>query len=135
MVVSLKQYIERIKESMEIERRLKEKELMMEAHLTDAQLKYLQAQINPHFLYNTLESIRMKAFTAGDREVATAIKLLGKSMRYVLENTGTVDTTLQREYDHIMTYLQIQQLRFGERVNYKTAIQPGLSSYFRRDTV
>ena len=90
------------------------------------EFKMLASQINPHFLYNTLESIRMKAFTAGDKEVATAIKLLGKSMRYVLENTGTVDTTLQREYDHIMTYLQIQQLRFGERVNYKTAIQPGL---------
>lgn len=90
------------------------------------EFKMLASQINPHFLYNTLESIRMKAFTAGDKEVATAIKLLGKSMRYVLENTGTVDTTLQKEYDHIMTYLQIQQLRFGERVNYKTAIQPGL---------
>ncbi len=90
------------------------------------EFKMLASQINPHFLYNTLESIRMKAFTAGDKEVATAIKLLGKSMRYVLENTGTVDTTLQKEYDHIMTYLQIQRLRFGERVNYKTAIQPGL---------
>ena len=90
------------------------------------EFKMLASQINPHFLYNTLESIRMKAFTAGDREVATAIKLLGKSMRYVLENTGTVDTTLEKEYEHIMIYLQIQQLRFGERVNYKTAIQPGL---------
>ena len=56
MVVSLRQYIERIKESMEIERQLKEKELLMEAHLTDAQLKYLQAQINPHFLFNTLNA-------------------------------------------------------------------------------
>lgn len=90
------------------------------------EFKMLASQINPHFLYNTLETIRMKAFTAGDKEVATAIKLLGKSMRYVLENTGTADTTLQKEYDHIMTYLQIQQLRFGERVNYQTDIQPGL---------
>lgn len=90
------------------------------------EFKMLASQINPHFLYNTLESIRMKAFTAGDKEVATAIKLLGKSMRYVLENTGTVDTTLQKEYDHIMTYLQIQKLRFGERVNYKTDLQPEL---------
>lgn len=90
------------------------------------EFKMLASQINPHFLYNTLESIRMKAFTAGDKEVATAIKLLGKSMRYVLENTGTADTTLKKEYDHIMTYLQIQKLRFGERVNYETDILDGL---------
>jgi two-component system sensor histidine kinase YesM len=48
------------------------------------EMDVLASQINPHFLYNTLETIRMKAFKAGDRDVATAIKLLGKSMRYVL---------------------------------------------------
>lgn len=49
MVISIRQYIERLRQSMEIQQSLKEKELMMEAHLKDAQLKYLQAQINPHF--------------------------------------------------------------------------------------
>ncbi len=111
-------------EAAQYEAEIKQKNIENEQQKME--FKMLASQINPHFLYNTLESIRMKAFTAGDKEVATAIKLLGKSMRYVLENTGTVDTTLQKEYDHIMTYLQIQQLRFGERVNYKTAIQPGL---------
>lgn len=111
-------------EAAQYEAEIKQKNIENEQQKME--FKMLASQINPHFLYNTLESIRMKAFTAGDKEVATAIKLLGKTMRYVLENTGTVDTTLQKEYDHIMTYLQIQQLRFGERVNYKTAIQPGL---------
>lgn len=111
-------------EAAQYEAEIKQKNIENEQQKME--FKMLASQINPHFLYNTLESIRMKAFTAGDKEVATAIKLLGKSMRYVLENTGTVDTTMQKEYDHIMTYLQIQKLRFGERVNYKTAIQPGL---------
>ena len=90
------------------------------------EFKMLSNQINPHFLYNTLETIRMKALAAGDTEVANATKLLGKSMRYVLENTGTKDTTLQKEIDHILIYLQIQKLRFGDRVNYQLDIQPGL---------
>lgn len=111
-------------EQEEYESQIKEKNIQSEQQKME--FKMLASQINPHFLYNTLETIRMKALTAGDREVATAIKLLGKSMRYVLENTGTVDTTLQKEYDHIMTYLQIQKLRFGERVNYITVVQPGL---------
>lgn len=84
-----------------------------------SELDVLQSQINPHFLYNTLEMIRMKAITVGDTETATAIKLLGKSMRYVLDNTGIEYTTVAKELSHIETYLQIQKLRFGERVNYE----------------
>lgn len=106
-------------------RNIKKKDAeMYEAHLNEKELenqqevmkfKMLSSQINPHFLYNTLETIRMKAFKAGNREVATAIKLLGKSMRYVLDNTGTTVTTLNREIEHVETYLAIQELRFGNK--------------------
>lgn len=92
------------------------------------EMNVLASQINPHFLYNTLETIRMKAFKAGDRDVATAIKLLGKSMRYVLENTGTSSTTLKNELDYINTYLQIQKLRFESKVNFTFVIEDGLKT-------
>ena len=111
-------------EAEQYESKIREQKIEVEQQKME--FKMLASQINPHFLYNTLETIRMKAFTAGDKEVATAIKLLGKSMRYVLENTGTVETTFAEEMDHILTYLKIQQLRFGSRVNYKITIQPGL---------
>lgn len=87
------------------------------------EMKMLASQINPHFLYNTLESIRMQALTAGNREVANSIKMLGKSMRYVLENTGTASITLRRELDYIETYLTIQKIRFGDRVNYSLLVE------------
>jgi len=90
------------------------------------EFKMLASQINPHFLYNTLESIRMKAYTVGDREVATAIKLLGKSMRYVLENNGTAFTSLQEELNHIEIYMKIQKLRFGEKFDYAFEVQDGI---------
>ena len=111
-------------ETVRYEAEIKEQNIQNEQQKME--FKMLASQINPHFLYNTLETIRMKAFTAGDKEVATAIKLLGKSMRYVLENTGMGDTTLQAEIDHILTYLQIQQLRFGDRVNYVLTVEPGM---------
>ena len=65
MVVSIGRYIERIRESMEAERALKERELLMEGHLKDARLKYLQAQINPHFLFNTLNAGAQLAMMEG----------------------------------------------------------------------
>ena len=118
--------VENIKkmEARQYEAQMREQNIQNEQQKTE--IKMLASQINPHFLYNTLEMIRMKAVTTGDREVANVIKLLGKSMRYVLENTGTTDTTVAREVDHILNYLQIQKLRFGERVEYEIRTEDGM---------
>lgn len=56
MVKSIRDYIEQVRLTMDRENQMKERELMMQSHLKDAQLKYLQAQINPHFLFNTLNA-------------------------------------------------------------------------------
>ncbi len=108
------------------EAQIKEQELLIRQQ--EMEFKMLSSQINPHFLYNTLETIRMKAFTAGDKEAATAIKLLGKSMRYVLETTGTVFTTLQEALNHVDVYIQIQHMRFRERIQYEKRIEDGLDT-------
>jgi two-component system sensor histidine kinase YesM len=101
--------------------KLKEQELKNQQQKME--FKMLASQINPHFIYNTLETIRMKSFTEGNRDVAHAIKLLGKYLHYVLENTGTSSTTLKKELDYIQTYLSIQKLRFDDRVNYMLTVQ------------
>lgn len=90
------------------------------------EFKMLASQINPHFLYNTLETIRMLSLTGKNKETATAIKMLGKSMHYVLETTTTEFTTLEKELDYVRTYLSIQQIRFGERVRFSIETAPGL---------
>lgn len=108
------------------EAKLNEKELINRQQAIE--FRMLSNQINPHFLYNALETIRMKAFRAGDREVASAIKLLGKSMRYTLENTGTAYTTLAREVDQVNTYLAIQKLRFEEKFESSTEISADLNA-------
>lgn len=107
-----------------LETELNHKELQNKQQIME--YKMLAGQINPHYLYNTLETIRMKALTTGDREVADAIKILGKTLHYVQENTGTSFTTLKKELEHVENYLSIQKLRFGDRVSYTIDIQPGL---------
>lgn len=122
----LKTMVSRLKETEAqiYEAQIKEQMLSNQQHKME--LKLLSSQINPHFLYNTLETIRMKAFSEGNREVATAIKTLGKTMRYVLNNTKTTSTTLDKELDYIENYLSIQKLRFGNRLNYRIEIEDTL---------
>lgn len=84
----------------------------------EMEFKMLASQINPHFLYNTLETIRMQALANRDRDTARSILLLSQSMHYVLENIGTKLVPISRELDQVERYLKIQQLRFGDRVSY-----------------
>lgn len=122
----LKIMIEKLKETEAQIYQAQIKEQILSNQQQQMELKLLANQINPHFLYNTLEMIRMKAFANGDRDVAKAIQLLGKSMRYVLNNTKSTATTLDKEVDYISTYLQIQRLRFEEQMNYTIELDPKL---------
>lgn len=94
----------------------------------DAEFKMLASQINPHFLYNTLETIRMKAFCNGDREIADIVKKLGKIMRRNLEVTNEV-VTLKSELDMIQNYLEIQSLRFKGKVEYDFRLEVSPEEY------
>lgn len=94
----------------------------------ESEFKMLASQINPHFLYNTLEMIRMKAVINKDQEVATIVKMMGKMMRYSLEVTNQ-PVPLKSEIDLIKTYLDIQKLRFGNKINYKFDIACDIEKY------
>lgn len=93
------------------------KEEQLNSHQQRIKYEMLASQINPHFLYNTLETIRMKALNVENNEVANAIKLLGKSMRHVLDNSLKT-VSLESELEYIKVYLQIQHIRFGDRIRY-----------------
>ncbi len=120
--------IQRIKANEEaiFQAQLKEQEFLNQQQ----QMEYnvLASQINPHFLFNTLETIRMTALKNQDREAADSIKLLSKSMRYTLDNEGRKLTSLANELQAIDIYTRIQKMRFGDRVNLKTAVAAGIDS-------
>lgn len=104
---------------------------MLEQELLNKQqqmdYKLLASQINPHFLFNTLETIRMMSLKAGNSDAAYAIKLLGKSIRYTLEVHGTKLTTLEKSLEFVHTYVRIQRMRFGERVNYSYTVDNAIN--------
>jgi two-component system, sensor histidine kinase YesM len=83
----------------------------------EIKFKMLASQINPHFLYNVLESIRMKALINGDKETSHIVKQLGYLMRRNLEVSSS-DVPLTSEFEMVQSYLEIQKFRFGTRLSY-----------------
>ncbi|MNI31077.1 Sensor histidine kinase YehU [compost metagenome] len=84
----------------------------------EAAYKVLQAQIKPHFLYNTLETIRMLAESNNDKEVADISFWFGKLMRYSLSPEGD-RTVLAREIETVIFYLNIHKMRLQDRMTYE----------------
>ena len=81
----------------------------------EVEFKMLASQINPHFLYNTLETIRMKAMVNKQPEIVELVKMLAKIMRYNLQVSDRF-VTLQSELQMVQYYLKIQNYRFGDRI-------------------
>lgn len=91
----------------------------------EAEFKMLASQINPHFLYNTLESIRMKALISGDKSIAEAVKKLAKIMRRNL-SISNQEELLKNEMELVSNYLEIQQFRFGDKITFHIQMDTGL---------
>ena len=89
-----------------------------------AELKSLRAQINPHFLYNTLESINWMARTRNVPEIGDMVKALGDLMRASISGDDFV--TLNDEITNITNYLKIQKFRYGDRLGVCIGISPDI---------
>ncbi len=95
----------------------------LEAQLSQAQLQALKMQLHPHFLFNTLHSIN--ALLSRDTEAARRmITRLGDFLRMTLENSGTQEVTLQQEMEFLSCYLEIERIRFQDRLTTEIEIDP-----------
>ncbi|MED5020601.1 sensor histidine kinase [Paenibacillus chibensis] len=87
------------------------------------QLKALQAQINPHFLYNTLQSIGTLALQNNVPRIYALLSSLAKIMRYSMNNNDAL-VTLREEAEHVRLYLDLQKERFGEQLEFSIRLAP-----------
>lgn len=86
------------------------------------ELYTLQSQINPHFLYNTLDSIRGRALLDGNREIASMTEVLSKFFRYCISCDESL-VKLREEISHIEDYYYIQKYRFEDRFDMAVEIE------------
>ena len=108
-------------------RDLIEQNYVMALREKESELRALQAQINPHFLFNTLDCLYWRAQDCGNEEIGEDIMALSQLFRLVL-GQGTGVTTVGTERDMLETYLHIQKMRFETRLNYQIDIEEELLS-------
>ena len=84
--------------------------------LKEAQFKQLEQQINPHFLYNTLETINWYSESSGELKIAQLVRALGNTLRSTLERSDIV--TIKSELELVNNYMIIQKIRYENRLEY-----------------
>ena len=127
MVTSLRDYIEQVKDNALKENAMMEKELRMNAALKDAQLKYLQAQINPHFLFNTLNAGAQLAMLEGADRTNTYIQKMADFFRYNIKKNHEL-VTIADEIELIDNYIYILNVRFSGDIHFEKHIDEELTS-------
>ncbi len=121
MLGSIRTYIESQRASLEKEAQMKENELSMEAHLKEAQLKFLQAQINPHFLFNSLNAGSQLAMMEGADRTELFLSRMAQFFRYNVKKTGG-DAALSEEIASVDNYIYILNVRFSGDIHYEKQI-------------
>ncbi|MGN0773636.1 MAG: sensor histidine kinase [Candidatus Ventricola sp.] len=125
MLDELQHLMDKQNQSIEALREERNRVAAMQKQKRKAELRALQAQINPHFLYNTLNAITWQAAASGDEKICTLSHALGRFFRISLSRGAEV-IPLRDEIDHVRSYLQIQQIRYGERLRFEIDAAPEL---------
>lgn len=107
------------KERVQMEQQLKRR----------AELKALQSQMSPHFLYNTLDSIKWMAEKNNQMEISRIVTALATFFRTVISR-GKEFIPLREEIEHVNSYLVIQQMRYGDLFSYQIEVDPDLKEEY-----
>jgi ligand-binding sensor protein len=116
--------LDQIKARSLLEKEIKNAQLSVK----EAELKALQAQINPHFLYNTLDSIQWLAVLQGAEDIQKTIQCLGQLLRHSLDRRSVI-VNVAKELEQIRSYLFIQKMRYGDKLSYRINLEPGVLDF------
>ena len=124
MIISIREYIDTIWEKARTEAELKEKEIEMQALYTDAQLRALQNQINPHFLFNTLNTGAQLAMMENADKTCYFIEQVADFFRYNIQQQSRT-VSIDEELALVDNFVYIMKVRFGSRLEFKKNIPEG----------
>jgi two-component system, LytTR family, sensor kinase len=105
---------------------LQSREAVLLQQVTEAELRALRAQVNPHFLFNSLNSIANLVVTNPEQAETMTLRL-ARVFRHVLANSARPLISLHEEMEFLETYLQIEEARFGSRLQVRIAVDPAVA--------
>jgi two-component system sensor histidine kinase YesM len=100
----------------------------------EAEMQALMAQINPHFIYNSLESINSMAVLQGNKDISKMVISLGKLLRISISQNQEL-IPLQMEFEHVRHYLDIQKFRFEDKFSYTINLPEVLRSFMTQKLI
>ncbi|MDO4324884.1 MAG: sensor histidine kinase [bacterium] len=121
MIGEIQNLVQKQEETIEELRRERDRVEEMQKQKRRAELRALQAQINPHFLYNTLNAITWQAADQGAEEISILSNSLGRFFRLSLSKGAEV-ILLKDEVEHVTSYLDIQSIRYRSKIQYQISI-------------
>ena len=127
MLDSIRSHIKQQRESIEKQAQMKERELLMETHLKEAQLKYLQSQINPHFLFNSLNAGAQLAMMEDAEQTGIFVEKMADFFRYNVKK-GQEDATLGEELEAVDNYIYILNVRFAGDIHFSKEVDESLEN-------
>lgn len=127
MLDSIRIHIKQQRESIEKQAQMKERELLMETHLKEAQLKYLQSQINPHFLFNSLNAGAQLAMMEDAEQTGIFVEKMADFFRYNVKK-GQEDATLGEELEAVDNYIYILNVRFAGDIHFSKEVDESLEN-------
>ena len=97
----------------------------LERSLAEARLQALELQIQPHFLFNTLNAVSALVHTGAREQALTMISGVSDLLRYALDRAGGQNVTVSDEVEMLRRYLEIQRVRFADRLTFSIDVAPG----------
>ena len=128
LIIVMNQMSNRIQSLIEDISRSRVRETRIELEKKQAELNALQSQVDPHFMFNVLETIRMKSYLKNEHETARIIKYMSKLFRKLLEWDNDL-ITISEEIEFIQEFLLIQQYRFDDGLTFEFSIDESSKEY------
>ncbi|MDR0791921.1 MAG: histidine kinase, partial [Chitinophagaceae bacterium] len=112
------------------EAELKQTQMMLEKRIAESEMAALRSQMNPHFIFNVLNSINRFILSNNGEDASKYLTGFSRLIRLVLENSNNSRVTLQKDIEALQLYIQMEKLRFTDRFNYSINVSPEIDTLY-----
>jgi hypothetical protein len=112
------------------EAELKQTQMMLEKRIAESEMAALRSQMNPHFIFNVLNSINRFILSNNGEEASKYLTGFSRLIRLVLENSNNAKVTLQKDIEALQLYIQMEMLRFTDRFDFSINISPDIDTLY-----